>query len=496
MNDDNACLSCRMFDELVRLKNIFLERIFEALPVTEALVSFVVLYFVLIGAFAMARPQEIGERFTRIWKTVFMLPFVLALLTPLSRTGDFLNFYTDRTPPAIPVAVAYIFNPMEQLAADVGGAVLSVVAQINPEINRDQRSYTPSRAEDTAMVGADTYAALLTRIEAGIGGILMTVGKLVSSVSIFNMNVDRLFIAILIVLPYLFVFAIFCAFLVEAIFKFVSAAILAPIVIPGFLFPVTRPFAIATLRVLLGAMLTVIFASGAMGFTLVISHTYGHALAESIATDTELRANIDFYCSASIGGVDDGGASANPNCQDARDALANRGSPVWNFGTMMLIITGWLSILLHLNSKTIASNISGANDGAGPAAATVAAGKMAVGGAAMLAGRTAFGQGGIGASLQDFARGTPASTNPLRGAISGGALGVAQSIMAASVGGGHTDGGSAAGGRGGGQAVPGGGGRAGMGGGGDPQMAVVMGNVAKSLDQLNKTLGGGERNRS
>ena len=49
----SICYSCRMFDSLVALKNTFLEQIFLALPVTETMLSMVVLYFVLIGAFAM-----------------------------------------------------------------------------------------------------------------------------------------------------------------------------------------------------------------------------------------------------------------------------------------------------------------------------------------------------------------------------------------------------------------------------------------------------------
>ena len=46
----------------------------------------------------------------------------------------------------------------------------------------------------------------------------------------------------------------------------------------------------------------------------------------------------------------------------------------WSYWGMLLL--GFISVLLHLKAATLASNISGANDGAGPAAATVA-GKIA-----------------------------------------------------------------------------------------------------------------------
>ncbi|SBW00728.1 membrane hypothetical protein [uncultured Alphaproteobacteria bacterium] len=66
---------------------------------------------------------------------------------------------------------------------------------------------------------------------------------------------------------------------------------------------------------------------------------------------------------------------------------------------LMLFIIGFASILLHLSSKAIASNISGANDGAGPAAAVVMAGKAALGMGMTGASRGLFGEGGLRKSL-------------------------------------------------------------------------------------------------
>jgi len=61
-----------------------------------------------------------------------------------------------------------------------------------------------------------------------------------------------------------------------------------------------------------------------------------------------------------------------------------------------MFVIGFASVLLHLSSKTLASNISGANDGAGPAAAVVAGAKMTLSAGMYGASRPAGGAGGFG----------------------------------------------------------------------------------------------------
>src|SRR5205085_668090 len=77
---------------------------------------------------------------------------------------------------------------------------------------------------------------------------------------------------------------------------------------------------------------------------------------------------------------------------------------VFDYEFMMLFVIGFASILLHLQAKALASNISGANDGAGPAAATVAAGKAVMGGGLYAASRGLFGAGGAGAAVCHWRR--------------------------------------------------------------------------------------------
>ncbi|MDX5416855.1 MAG: hypothetical protein LPK88_11150, partial [Alphaproteobacteria bacterium] len=66
---------------------------------------------------------------------------------------------------------------------------------------------------------------------------------------------------------------------------------------------------------------------------------------------------------------------------------------VWSRQFFSILIVGFISILFHLKSATLASNLSGALDGPGAAAAVVTAGMMAAGGAkaASLIGARALG---------------------------------------------------------------------------------------------------------
>ena len=134
-----------------------------------------------------------------------------------------------------------------------------------------------------------------------------------------------------------------------------SVTALAPAWLACAVLPRTRGFTEAAIRLYLSGGLTVVFAALAMGFTLSVTHTFTAQMAESVQA-----AQTDFFIT-------------------------------WSYWGMLLL--GFISVLLHLKAATLASNISGANDGAGPAAATVAGAKLAVGAAVVTAFRSSGGAG-------------------------------------------------------------------------------------------------------
>ena len=152
---------------------------------------------------------------------------------------------------------------------------------------------------------------------------------------------------LLLTVPYLFVFCIFLAFLLEGIFKLLAVTVLAPLAIVSIGFDATRGFAISAARVLLGGALTVIFAAVAMGFTVAV---------------------LRYYTTPEVIPVDAAGKIA-----------VRAASFVFSPAYLALFVLGFISVLFHLKAATLAANISGAHDGPGAAATVVGAGMALLG---------------------------------------------------------------------------------------------------------------------
>ena len=207
-------------------------------------------------------------------------------------------------------------------------------------------------------------------IKPPTGGTLKILGELPSFIL-------RLIMGGLLMIPYAFVLGIFAAYIVEGIFKFLAVTALAPIWVACAFLPRTRGFTEAAIRIYLSGGLTIVFAAVAMGFTMAVTHTF---TAELVVSVNKIQAQ-EFFLS-------------------------------WGYWAMLLL--GFISVLLHLKAAMLASNISGANDGAGPAAATVAGGKLAVAAAVTMAVRASGGRG-LAAAL------APATRYGIPGAAVGGA---------------------------------------------------------------------------
>ncbi len=148
--------------------------------------------------------------------------------------------------------------------------------------------------------------------------------------------------AAILALPYLFVWGIFMAFVLEGVFKLLAITAVAPLLVICTAFQPTRGFAISGARVVLGGILTVVFAAVAMGFTLSVLDTFIAKMPVGPSGFTT----------------------------DIKDWVLSK--DYW-----AAFILGFISVLFHLKAATLASNISGASDGPGAAAAVVAGGMSA-----------------------------------------------------------------------------------------------------------------------
>lgn len=156
-------------------------------------------------------------------------------------------------------------------------------------------------------------------------------------------NLYVLVAGVVLAVPYVFVWGIFLAFVIEGVFKLLAVTAVAPLLIGAAAFRPSRGFAIAGFRIVLGGVLTVIFAAVAMGFTLSVMRFF---LDQVPMADDGFTSGISKW--------------------------------VMSPGYWGMFLLGFVSVLFHLKAATLAANISGASDGPGAAAAVVGAGMTAV----------------------------------------------------------------------------------------------------------------------
>lgn len=475
------CLSCAFFDGLWTAKVTFAQRIYwQIAPWMSGIVSSGLVIWIILKSTStyLKEPGQLGG----IVRTVF-IRLILAAVIVSSMTWGIATHEN-------PLVYKWIFDPLESIALSMGADIVGGLGSGG--------GGNPS----------NPYSLLAGRVEKQVVLILQMVADLITASSVFSINMlDRLVGGVLIALPYLFVWGLFVAFMLEAMFKFVAAGIIAPLALPAVLFEITRSFSWATLRVLVGAFLTIIFAAGAMGFTMGVVDEHAQPLIQRINApryEEMARQRYVAECQGSFnprtgspGGPSGGSDACNAAWQAYREARettdqVNGQLVLWSPEFFFLFVIGLASILLHIQAKSLASNISGANDGAGPAAAVVGGGKMALGAAAMMTSRSGFGQGGAGSSISNIM-----NSNPVTSAISQhGLVGAAPAALMSTLfpgSGGHS-GGSGSGPTGPGPTLSRGGGVFSSGGGsGDPFTQLTQ-----QLEQLNRNLSapGGSRLRS
>ena len=195
--------------------------------------------------------------------------------------------------------------------------------------------------QSSGKVSSQDIRGLLEIVEKELDQIF-NIQRLVNKESSY-FALGSLFAGFMIVLPFVFVWGLFLAYMLEGIFKLLAITALAPLFIAAAGFSSTRSFSTSAARVVLGGSLTVVFAGVSMGFTLSVLK---HYIALIPITET---------------GSQDVG--------------------VWLYSSdyWALFLIGFISILFHLKAATLASAISGSQDGPGAAAAVVGAGMFMMG---------------------------------------------------------------------------------------------------------------------
>lgn len=391
-----ACLSAEFFDDLAALKSEFALNVWTKIaPQVASMLPKVFMSWLLIVCFlAMFHPENFFDKVREVFQRGFACTILVAILSP-AQGGQ-------------PVIFAWVINPMETMALKYAALVVQGLSS-SPPVTGNGYSLLSCQVEGQMM-------RFLEMIYAIVANNYTLDGALSASAFI-------LFIAaVILMLPYLFVLGLFIAFMLEAMFKFLAVGLIGPVLLFFTPFKPLRGFPIAGGRVLFGACLTLMLAAGAMGFTMKTVDKYADQLSRSI--DVSLNAGNRAQqeaeaahkkwlekCVFEVIPTDECKALAD-DWQAKREKDTGRDSfAIFTRPYFMMFIIGFASILLHIQAKGLASNISGASDGAGPAAAVVAGGKALLGAGMMAAHRASrtgsgllFGQAGAGAIAAQMAQ--------------------------------------------------------------------------------------------
>jgi len=409
------CISCPFFVEMDRIKSVWSTKLFNAIAVqlNDILYTFVLLYFSWMALMFIVQPSKVGERVAKLPMTFLVIALIGITLSPTSMS------YTDNSTSMV---WYFLMGPLENASLELGKLIVDI-----------------SGSRSTQLSGTDShYAYLAASVEGQIwhitdlAGIIMF-GKHGGILTILK-SVPRIVAGLILLLPYLFVIGVFFAFLVEALFKYISITIVSPLLVFSMIW--TRMFAVAGARVVLGAALTVVFASGAMSLTVEVVGTQGAVIKEKVDNSEKRKAIFqDEYdnIGCRVG-------TTNPNhpkyiprsnpelsgyCKELNGKIQNSDSiTVFQREYFMLVVIGFVSILLHLGSKALASQISGAQESS-TGAASVTAAMMAAGGAAWGASKYGTVLAGRG-----MARAAPSMFSGASGAV-GGLAGMAAGSMGA-----------------------------------------------------------------
>ena len=414
------CKVGELFNQLATTKDTFSHDIFKAVgPEVKKVLGGIISLFILISV-AISLVSGNAGMLKKLFPTLACAGIAIIILQDgISSTQPY---------------VLQISDAIEQSSLQAGALIVSKTNGHVQALTESSNHY-PKNGVNTE----NGYATLACQIEYQGFKVSQIMINIAQGDGGFGVGtILRGFLCIIAMLPFVFVIGVFAAFMVEAMFKYVAITILAPLLVGLYWLKPARAVSSASLRVLLGAWLTIILASGAMGFTLQGIDKFSKNMDDLLAGVQQLSDPYNakryyHYCKGMPSypnpdssmfnseapwiNIDSSDPDLQPPLKEAvckeQERLVNLGSwIVLDPNFLIMPVIGLISILLHMQSKSLASNLSGANDGAGPAAAVVMGAKMLAGGAAMgamkIAGganTAAFGAGGARSSISDMMSG-------------------------------------------------------------------------------------------
>lgn len=319
------CTTCGVLDQFAAVADPLAKHIFTILaaPTARLFNLFINLSVMWLGLMTVLDPGEGVKRFRGlIGKMILLLAVGFAL--------DHVSYVWT-----------FAIDPLRDLAAGFGGLIIEAGAQF-------AGGSVPPAA------GQSVIGQLVSRADAQLSLIIATAFDFLKKLSIMEGGFAAYALnAAILWLLFGLVLLLFAFFLVEAVFYFFAIGALSPLVLAFAPFESTQRYAKAAGSMLVLAALTIIAAALAMGFTVgAIEHF-----------------SADFKCSI----LKSDEACGGPERKDPGATM------------LTMISVGFISLLLHIKSKTIAANLSGANDSAGPAAIVAGLAKAA-GAATLMAG--------------------------------------------------------------------------------------------------------------
>lgn len=267
------------------------------------------------------------------------------------------------------VIFSWVINPLLNAGANLAELIQwhTLSSKMKAAINSGAFSKSPG-------IEGNPIAEMMWLVDRQIDWVIYLSYKIVQSDTgvMYVLNyVPRLFAAAPLLFLSVGLLGLFCAYTAEALFNFLIGAVMIPLGVVGFVMPKGRAYAGAVFRILLAGALTIVLLSIAMGLTGRIVSVLEPALIGELTGQkaTEIAGLQDDVVNACKNGQE------NQNCVDSKSALekvqAADSINVFGPAYTLLIVMLILSIILHMKAKTIAGNLTGINDGPGPAATVV-----------------------------------------------------------------------------------------------------------------------------
>lgn len=403
MIDLSKCYSCELFDSLGTIRDTFADAVYSKLTPEVAVLfpRIMLIYFLIVALLAVLKPSSFYKNLDGLMiKGIAMMAVNVALVGA--------TYSPDVTSAGNNIVKEWIITPVEQIGTETGKLVLTTMGG---EVGGGNKN---------------AYTDIIQTVEKKMLKILDLCTNLVVVNGQYDIGLDmlgRLVLALLLAFPYVMVLSIFLGLFVESMFKFVAVQIMTPFLIMGLPFKPLRSLSMAGVRILAHAAVTIVLATAAMGFTTYATDIYTQRFESAVGAaletnESQRNQEAASYCRDKVGLLD---PAELLRCQfEYRRQHMTKAEGANDFALsgdyFLLLCLGFASIIFHMQSKTMASAITGAKDGPGPVAATAAMGAVSAlagaGAKVWSAGKTATGAAAAGQRIMGSILGAGATSAP------------------------------------------------------------------------------------